>query len=99
MEETKMIVSFVGEGVSGFRRAFLLAGAKTVVMSLWKIPDEETRMLMEGFYKRILEGRPRAEALREAQLAVKVNSSEPLYRGAFVCQGDPGPLPDRSEKK
>ncbi len=84
----------VGEGVFGLRRAFLLAGAKTLVMSLWKIPDEETRMLMEGFYKRILEGRPRAEALREAQLEVKAVSAEPLFWGAFISQGDPGPLPE-----
>jgi tetratricopeptide (TPR) repeat protein/CHAT domain-containing protein len=83
----------VGEGVFGLRRAFLLAGAKTLLMSLWKIPDEETRMLMEGFYKRILEGKPRADALREAQLAVKAAIPEPLYWGAFICQGDPGPLP------
>jgi CHAT domain-containing protein/tetratricopeptide (TPR) repeat protein len=82
----------VGEGVFGLRRAFLLAGAKTLVMSLWKIPDEETRMLMEGFYKRILEGRPRAEALREAQLEVRAVAAEPLFWGAFISQGDPGPL-------
>ena len=82
-----------GEGVFGLRRAFLLAGAKTLLMSLWKIPDEETQMLMEGFYKRILEGKPRAEALREAQLEVKAVSPEPLFWGAFISQGDPGPLP------
>jgi len=82
-----------GEGVFGLRRAFLLAGAKTLLMSLWKIPDEETQMLMEGFYKRILEGKPRAEALREAQLEVKAVSPDPLFWGAFISQGDPGPLP------
>ncbi len=87
-----------GEGVFGLRRAFLLAGAKTLLMSLWKIPDEETQMLMEGFYKRILEGRPRADALREAQLAVRSVSPEPLFWGAFICQGDPGPLPAAGEK-
>ena len=83
----------VGEGVFGLRRAFLLAGAKTLLMSLWKIPDEETQMLMDGFYKRILEGKPRAEALREAQLEVKAVSPDPLFWGAFISQGDPGPLP------
>ena len=84
-----------GEGVFGLRRAFLLAGAKTLLMSLWKIPDEETQMLMEGFYKRILEGKPRAEALREAQLEVKAVSPDPLFWGAFISQGDPGPLPKK----
>ncbi len=43
-----------GEGVFGLRRAFVLAGAKTLVMSLWKGPDEQTRELMEDFYRRIL---------------------------------------------
>jgi tetratricopeptide (TPR) repeat protein/CHAT domain-containing protein len=82
----------IGEGVFGLRRAFVLAGAKTLVMSLWKVPDGQTRELMEDFYRRILAGEPRADALREAQLAMKAKHSEPLYWGAFICQGDPGPL-------
>ncbi|NER82554.1 MAG: CHAT domain-containing protein, partial [Leptolyngbya sp. SIO1D8] len=53
-----------GEGVFGLRRAFVLAGAKTLVMSLWKVPDRQTQMLMEDFYERILAGHPRSEALR-----------------------------------
>jgi CHAT domain-containing protein len=85
----------IGEGVFGLRRSFVLAGAKTLLMSLWKIPDEETQMLMEGFYKRILGGRSRAEALREAQLEVKAASPEPLFWGAFISEGDPGPLPGK----
>ena len=80
----------VGEGVFGLRRAFVLAGAKTLVMSLWKVPDEQTRELMEDFYHRILSGQPRADALREAQLALRAKHPEPLYWGAFICQGDPG---------
>jgi tetratricopeptide (TPR) repeat protein/CHAT domain-containing protein len=82
----------VGEGVFGLRRAFVLAGAKTLVMSLWKVPDEQTRKLMEDFYRRILSGEPRADALREAQLAMKAKHPEPIYWGAFICQGDPSPL-------
>ena len=89
----------VGEGVFGLRRAFMLAGAKTLVMSLWKVPDAQTQMLMERFYKRILEGAPREEALREAQLAVKDSYPEPFYWGAFICQGDPGPLPPIGRKE
>jgi CHAT domain-containing protein len=82
----------IGEGVFGLRRAFVLAGAKTLVMSLWKVPDQQTQELMEDFYRRILAGEPRSEALREAQLAMKARYPHSRYWGAFVCQGDPGPL-------
>jgi len=83
-----------GEGVFGLRRAFVLAGTKGLVMSLWKVPDEETRMLMEDFYQRILKQQPgqsRAEALRAAQLAMKEKEEyrDPLYWGAFIYEGDP----------
>ncbi len=81
-----------GEGVFGLRRAFVLAGAKTLVMSLWKVPDKETCELMEDFYRRILAGEPRAEALRNAQLAMKAKYPHPFFWGAFICQGNPGPI-------
>jgi CHAT domain-containing protein len=81
-----------GEGVLGLRRAFVLAGAKTLLMSLWKVPDQHTQELMVDFYQRALEGEPRAQALREAQLAIKKRYPDPFYWGAFICQGDPGPL-------
>jgi CHAT domain-containing protein len=81
-----------GEGVFGLRRAFVLAGAETLVMSLWKVPDLQTQELMVDFYRRVLAGQPRADALRDAQLALKERYPDPYYWGAFVCQGDPGPL-------
>src|SRR5207253_3644224 len=56
----------VGEGVFGLRRAFAVAGARTLVMSLWKVPDEQTQELMVDFYQRILHGEGCAEALRQA---------------------------------
>jgi CHAT domain-containing protein len=90
--ETGLGEVHVGEGVFGLRRAFVLAGAKTLVMSLWKVPDQQTQELMVDFYQRILKGEPRAEALRQAQLALKAKHPDPLYWGAFICQGDPGPL-------
>src|SRR5262249_17314833 len=90
--ETGLGQVHVGEGVFGLRRAFVLAGAKTLVMSLWKVRDQQTQELMVDFYQRILKGEPRAEALRQAQLALKAQHPDPLYWGAFICQGDPGPL-------
>jgi CHAT domain-containing protein len=50
---------------------------------------------MGGFYRRILRSQPRAEALRAAQLAMKENCTDPFPWGAFIGQGDPGPLPQR----
>jgi CHAT domain-containing protein len=82
----------VGEGVFGLRRAFAIAGAKTLVMSLWKVKDICTQELMEDFYRRILAGTPKAEALREAQIKLREKYPHPRDWGAFICQGDPGPL-------
>jgi CHAT domain-containing protein len=82
-----------GEGVLGLRRAFLHAGAKTLVMSLWKVPDRETKEIMIDFYRHLMAGAGRADALREAQLAMqRKHPDEPLYWGAFICQGETGPL-------
>ena len=81
-----------GEGVLGLRRAFMLAGAKTLVMSLWSVDDKATEELMVDFYNRILKGEGCAEALRNAQLAIKDKHPDPYYWGAFICQGDPRPL-------
>lgn len=57
----------IGEGVLGLRRAFHVAGAKTLVMSLWKVDDIATAWLMVRFYEYLIKGRGRAEALRQAQ--------------------------------
>lgn len=59
-----------GAGVYGLRRALLLAGSETQVMSLWSVSDVATRDLMTGFYKRLQAGESRAEALRHTQLAM-----------------------------
>ena len=50
---------------------------------------------MEDFYRRILSGEGRADALRDAQLALRQKYPDPYFWGAFICQGDPGPLPLR----
>jgi CHAT domain-containing protein/Tfp pilus assembly protein PilF len=84
----------VGEGVFGLQRAFTLAGAKTLVMSLWSVPDKATQELMEDFYRRLLAGEGKADALRNAQVGLrqKAEYADPVFWGAFVCLGDPGPL-------
>jgi tetratricopeptide (TPR) repeat protein/CHAT domain-containing protein len=82
-----------GDGVYGLQRAFVAAGAKALIMSLWKVPDEPTRELMAHFYQCLLVNRQgKAEALHNAQIAMKAKYSCPSYWGAFVCLGDPGPL-------
>jgi len=86
-----------GEGLYGLHRSFLLAGAKTVLASLWSVPDLETKDLMVEFYRRYLSAGNTAgktEALRQAQLTVIKNLRErygaapPAYWGAFVCIGE-----------
>lgn len=59
-----------GEGVSGLRRALVLAGSETQVMSLWKVSDAGTRDLMVAYYTRLQQGEGRTEALRQVQLAM-----------------------------
>jgi CHAT domain-containing protein/tetratricopeptide (TPR) repeat protein len=81
-----------GEGMPALRRAFMLAGAKTLVSSLWKVDDQQTQELMEKFYQYILRGQPRHEALWSARLDMKALYHHPYYWGAFICQGSPGPL-------
>jgi CHAT domain-containing protein len=59
-----------GAGVYGLRRALVLAGSQSQVMSLWKVSDTGTRDLMTDYYKRLQAGEGRTEALRQAQLAM-----------------------------
>jgi CHAT domain-containing protein len=85
-----------GEGVFGLRRAFTQAGAKSLVMSLWKVPDKETKELMVQFYRNIKSGKmSRCQALRQAILKEKeivrerYGHDNPRYWGAFVFMGQP----------
>jgi len=84
-----------GEGVFGLRRAFQIAGAKTVIMSLWAVEDQTTRRWMTTLYEnRLVKGMGTADAVREAGLAALRQrraegvSSHPVYWAAFVAAGD-----------
>jgi CHAT domain-containing protein len=59
-----------GDGVYGLRRALVLAGAESQMMSLWQVSDAATRDLMTAYYRRLLAGGERGEALRQVQLAM-----------------------------
>ncbi len=82
----------LGQGVYGLRRAFVVAGAETVVMSLWKVNDETTRQLMEAYYRNLLAGRGRAAALREAMRALRLTQAHPHYWAPFIAVGRDAPL-------
>jgi CHAT domain-containing protein/Tfp pilus assembly protein PilF len=82
----------LGQGVYGLRRAFLVAGAETVVMSLWKVNDETTRTLMEGYYRHLLAGEGRATALREAMRELRRTQPHPHYWAPFLAMGRETPL-------
>ena len=71
------------EGVFGLQRAFKLAGVKNMLLSLWKVPDEETAELMRTFYGYYLKGEMPREALKNAQRDMRKKYS-PYYWAAFV---------------
>ena len=72
------------EGVLGLQRAFKKAGAQTIVMSLWKVPDESTSILMTQFYKNLMAGTDRHQALKDAMNYVKTLYPDPYYWAGFI---------------
>lgn len=82
-----------GEGVLGLRRAFALAGARALALSLWKVPDAETGQLMAAFYEGLATGAEPVAALRAAQLAqieamrAEGRAPHPLFWAAFLVSG------------
>jgi CHAT domain-containing protein len=82
----------LGQGVYGLRRAFVAAGAETVVMSLWKVNDQTTSALMEAYYHNLLAGQGRATALREAMRSLRAVHPHPYYWAPFIALGQDAPL-------
>lgn len=82
-----------GEGVAGLRRAFKIAGARNIIMSLWDVPDRETVWLMKDFYLNYFRGDSPALALNKARAAlrnklVEIYGRDPAYYwGAFILEG------------
>lgn len=82
-----------GEGVFGLRRALQEAGAQSILMSMWSVPDRETSELMKLFYKNWLGGNEKHEALGKAELEEREVVQQrygrdiPFYWGAFVLLG------------
>ena len=76
-----------GEGVFGLRRAFQVAGAQAVMMSMWSVPDSETQELMTLFYQKWLAGADKHAALHDAQREMHKKTGDPSTWGAFVLVG------------
>ncbi|MEA3491884.1 MAG: CHAT domain-containing tetratricopeptide repeat protein, partial [Campylobacterota bacterium] len=76
------------DSVSGLSKAFIQAGAKDIVMSLWSVDDEATKELMTSFYQE-MKGKEKsyAEALKSAKLKMIEDGRHPFYWGAFVVSG------------
>jgi CHAT domain-containing protein len=83
-----------GEGVYGLRRAFVLSGTESLVMSLWSISDYTTREIMIAYYKNLKAGMGRAEALRNVQLDMikHPKRSHPFFWAGFIESGQWSPL-------
>jgi CHAT domain-containing protein len=87
--ETGLGENVRGEGLVGLTRGFMYAGAKRVVVSLWKVNDVQTSVLMTQFYERMLqEEQNPVAALRAAQLQMWEAGKSPYYWAAFTVQGD-----------
>lgn len=88
--ETGVGEVYIGEGVFGLRRALVIAGSESQVMSLWKVDDLATKDLMVKYYRQLISNTGRSEALRQAQLAMLTDrkGSHPYYWASFIPSGD-----------
>jgi CHAT domain-containing protein len=79
-----------GDDIVGLSRAFIYAGAPSVVASLWNVDDEATQQFMIAFYDHLKHGMSKAEALGAAQADTRRKYPNPYYWAGFVLTGDPG---------
>jgi CHAT domain-containing protein len=82
-----------GDELVGFSRAFLYAGADSLLMSLWRVEDQATAHLMDRFYQSLLDDERKAAALRQSQLALLRGNKgyryrHPYFWAPFVLIGD-----------
>jgi CHAT domain-containing protein len=79
-----------GDGVYGLRRSIVLAGAETLVMSLWPVSDAVTREMMTAYYTGLTRGLGRGDALRQVQLAMLKRPARrhPFYWASFIQAGE-----------
>jgi CHAT domain-containing protein len=81
-----------GDDIVGLNRAFIYAGASSVIASLWAVDDEATSFLMRSFYTHLKRGMGKAAALRAAQAETRRENPNPYYWAAFVLTGNAGPV-------
>ncbi|MGB8992841.1 MAG: CHAT domain-containing protein [Desulfobaccales bacterium] len=77
-----------GEGVLNFARAFQQAGARSVMVSLWNIPVDESMKFYTRFYKALKEGKPKIEALKVARQAVRAKEPHPYFWSGLILHGE-----------
>lgn len=77
-----------GDGVMGLSRALISAGASSVVVSLWSVWDDSTKLLMTEFYRNLQQNPDKAKALRDAMLSVMKSKPAPQHWAAFTIIGE-----------
>jgi len=89
--ETGLGEARMGEGVLGLAQAFCQAGAKTCIVNLWKVSDDDTTVsLVSEFYARLMRGESRSAALRSAKQFSRRYGAKPRDWGGFICLGAHG---------